>query len=84
MKTAALQQAPPHFGLAWITLGLALGVHVSDEALNDFLSAYNPTVLAIREKLPFLLLPAFTFGVWGLAFFPLRCCWPVRRYRSES
>lgn len=64
MKTAVLKQAPPHFGLAWITLSLALGVHVPDEALNDFLSVYNPAVQAIREKLPFLPLPVFTFNVW--------------------
>ncbi|MFN7945783.1 MAG: hypothetical protein U0Z53_10540 [Blastocatellia bacterium] len=64
MKTAVLKQSLPHFGLAWIMLSLALGVHVLDEALNDFLSFYNPTALAIREKLPFLPLPVFTFDVW--------------------
>jgi hypothetical protein len=51
-------------GVAWAALCLALAVHVTDEALTDFLSVYNPTVLAIRRKLPFLPLPTFTFEVW--------------------
>lgn len=52
------------YGLAWVTLAAALALHVLDEALNDFLSVYNPMVLAIRQKLPFLPLPTFTFEVW--------------------
>ena len=37
--------------------------------MTDFLSVYNPTVLRIREALPFVPLPTFTFPVWigGLA-----------------
>jgi hypothetical protein len=56
-------------GQAWIALALALGVHVADEAANDFLSVYNPAVRAIRERAPFLPLPTFSFDVWiaGLA-----------------
>lgn len=50
--------------VAWIALCGALAVHVLDEALTDFLSVYNPTVLAIRERYPFLPLPIFTFDVW--------------------
>ena len=49
---------------AWILLSLALGLHVADEALTDFLSVYNPTVQRIRESLPWLPLPVFTFDVW--------------------
>jgi putative copper export protein len=52
------------FGLAWTSLALALALHVTDEARNDFLSVYNPTVLAIRSKLPWLPLPTFTFKTW--------------------
>jgi hypothetical protein len=52
------------FGYAWIFLAAALALHVTDEAMTDFLSVYNPTVRAIRERLPFLLLPTFSFGVW--------------------
>ncbi len=43
-----------YFGLAWIVFALAIAVHVADEAAHDFLSVYNPTVRAIRERLPFL------------------------------
>jgi hypothetical protein len=48
---------------------LAVGLHVVDEAAHDFLAVYNPSVLRIREKLPFLPLPTFTFEAWvaGLA-----------------
>jgi len=37
---------------------------VTDEALTDFLSVYNPAVRAIRARFPFLPLPTFTFRVW--------------------
>jgi len=58
-----------NFGWAWVALCLAFALHVTDEALTDFLSIYNPTVRAIRLHLPFLPLPTFTFKVWliGLA-----------------
>jgi hypothetical protein len=52
------------FGFAWILLCIALALHVVDEAMTDFLSVYNPTVQAIRKRLPFLPLPVFTFRVW--------------------
>jgi hypothetical protein len=52
------------FGIAWVTFALSLAVHVSDEAAHDFLSTYNPSVRAIRDRLPFLPLPTFTFEVW--------------------
>ena len=57
-------------GLAWVLLTLALATHVIDEALNDFLSFYNPTVHAIRQVAPFLPFPTFTFESWlsGLVF----------------
>lgn len=57
------------FGLAWLALAAALALHVADEAHADFLSVYNPTVLAIRERIPWIPLPTFTFGAWitGLA-----------------
>ena len=48
---------------------IALAIHVADEALNGFLSVYNPTVLAMREKLGFWPMPTFGFREWlgGLA-----------------
>ena len=51
-------------GAVWVALCLALAVHVTDEALTDFLSVYNPAVRAIHHKLPFLPLPTFTYDVW--------------------
>ena len=57
------------FGWGWIALTMALALHVTDEALTNFLSVYNPTVLAIRRRVTFLPLPTFTFRIWltGLA-----------------
>ena len=57
------------FGYAWLAFALAVAVHVADEATHDFLAVYNPTARAIREQLPFLPIPTFTFEVWiaGLA-----------------
>jgi len=52
------------FGSAWVALSVALAIHVTDEALTDFLSVYNPAVRAIRARFPFLPLPTFTFRVW--------------------
>jgi hypothetical protein len=52
------------FGRAWIALGLALAVHVADEAMNDFLALYNPTALAIRERLGVAFPPNFSFTTW--------------------
>jgi len=52
------------FGYAWLALCGALAIHVTDEALTDFLSVYNPAVHAIRARLPFLPLPTFTFETW--------------------
>jgi len=52
------------FGIAWVAFALALAVHVTDEATHNFLAVYNPSVLAIRARLPFLPIPTFTFGVW--------------------
>ena len=52
------------FGHAWIALGLALAIHVADEAANDFLSLYNPTALAIQQRLGFGFPPTFSFAGW--------------------
>jgi len=51
-------------GWAWIALSLSLAIHVIDEAMTDFLSVYNLTVLAIRQRFPFFPLPVFTFEIW--------------------
>jgi hypothetical protein len=52
------------FGYAWLALCATLALHVTDEALTDFLSVYNPAVRALRERLPWLPLPTFTFEIW--------------------
>ena len=52
------------FGVAWLMLCLALAIHVTDEALTNFLAVYNPTVIAIRSRLPYIPLPTFSFPVW--------------------
>lgn len=52
------------FGFAWIGFGIAVAVHVLDEATHDFLAFYSPNARAIRARFPFLPLPAFTFESW--------------------
>jgi hypothetical protein len=47
-----------------VALSVALAAHVADEAATDFLSFYNPTVLAIRERVAWFPMPTFTFGPW--------------------
>jgi hypothetical protein len=49
---------------AWLTLCLAFALHVTDEATTGFLSVYNPTVMALREGVPWLPLPVLRFDVW--------------------
>lgn len=49
---------------AWLGMCAALAIHVVDEAVTDFLSFQNSSVVAIREKYPFLPLPLFSFEVW--------------------
>ena len=53
-----------HLLYAWIALCLALAVHVTDETATGFLSVYNPTVMAMRERVPWLPFPVFRFDVW--------------------
>jgi Protein of unknown function with HXXEE motif len=57
------------FGTAWFVFAIALAIHVADEATHGFLSIYNPNVLAIRARFPFLPIPTFSFREWilGLA-----------------
>lgn len=43
---------------------VALALHVTDEALTGFLSVYNPTVLTLRARLGFWLMPTFEFREW--------------------
>jgi hypothetical protein len=52
------------FGLAWLAVAIALALHVTDEALTGFLNVYNPTVLALRGRIPWLPLPVFRSEIW--------------------
>ncbi len=52
------------FGVAWLALCASLMLHVTDEALTGFLSVYNPSVLAIRQTLPWFPMPVFGFREW--------------------
>ena len=58
--------AVPHAQLfwAWIALCVALALHVIDEAATGFLSVYNPTVMALRQRWPWLPLPVYTIRGW--------------------
>ncbi|MGD2152663.1 MAG: HXXEE domain-containing protein [Gemmatimonadales bacterium] len=51
-------------GIAWLGLTVALALHVLDESLHGFLSYYNPAALAIRDWLPLVAPPTFSFEVW--------------------
>lgn len=52
------------WGLAWVSLCLAFAAHVVDEAINDFLSVWNPFVESVHARFPWVPLPTFEFGVW--------------------
>ena len=54
----------PRWGAAWVALTAAFALHVADEATHDFLAWYNPTVLVLRARLPFVPVPVFTFREW--------------------
>ena len=54
----------PNFFYAWIILTVALTLHVLDEALNDFLSIYNPLVALINQRMGFSFFPIFSTTKW--------------------
>jgi hypothetical protein len=58
------READRRLGWAWIGLTIALFVHVLDETLTNFLVVYNPTAIALRERIPWLPLPVFQFEIW--------------------
>ena len=49
---------------AWFLLVFSVALHVTEEALTDFLPFYNQTVLRIRETFEFFPAPTFSFEVW--------------------
>ena len=64
MNPPSISDSGRRFGFAWVAMAVTIALHVTDEAVTDFLSVYNPAVRAIRARLPFLPLPTFTLGVW--------------------
>jgi len=64
----AMMQAPSQaasgFGRPWFALTVAFALHVVDEAATGFLSIYNPTVSAMRERWGWFPMPTFTFREW--------------------
>jgi hypothetical protein len=84
MKEVALNR---RFGIAWVTFALAVAVHVTDEAIHDFLSTYNSSVRAIRARLSFVPLPTFSFRIWLAlliaGIFLLLCLSPFAFHRDS-
>ena len=56
--------SPDNFGRAWLLLCLAFCGHVADEALTGFLNVYNPTVIAMRDRLGWFPMPIFEYREW--------------------
>jgi hypothetical protein len=54
----------PNLARAWGAMAWAVLIHVLDEAWNNFLVVYNPTVIALTDRYPWLPLPAFQFEYW--------------------
>lgn len=50
--------------MAWVAVCAALILHVVDEAATNFLSVYNPTVIALRERFSWFPMPVFQFEGW--------------------
>jgi len=59
-----IDKATWYWTLSWMALALAFGVHVADEAAHDFLGVWNPLVESLRERIPLLPLPTFSFELW--------------------
>ena len=68
-------------GWAWLLFVAALAIHVADEAVNDFLSVYNPNARVIRARFPLIPIPIFTLHSFivtlGLAILVLLCLSPL-------
>jgi hypothetical protein len=52
------------WGIAWVTLAIAVALHVTDEATSGFLPFYNSAVGSLRNAFPWIPLPTFSFPVW--------------------
>lgn len=56
--------ATASFGTPWLLLCLAFALHVWDEAVHDFLSYYNSTVLALYGHLSWFPRMDMQFRTW--------------------
>lgn len=79
MSTSAILQPSnvanrTRFGRAWLLFVLALGLHVTDEAVTGFLKVYNPTVLELHQRVPWLRPPVFGYGEWLTGLVVVVCC----------
>ena len=74
-----------HLGLSWVSMSLAFALHVIDESLNDFLSFWNPLVVALRETFSYLPMPTFTYPVWlGGLIVAVLVCFYLSRYAFQE
>ena len=47
-----------------LVMAMAIALHVTDEALTDFLPFYNSIVHSLRDRYAWIPLPTFNFPVW--------------------
>lgn len=52
------------FGAPWLALCAAFALHIADEALTGFLTVYNPTALAMKQRWGWFPMPTFQFREW--------------------
>lgn len=52
------------WGITWVSLVLAIALHVADEALSGFLPFYNSLVQSLQDSYSWIPLPTFTFTEW--------------------
>lgn len=55
------QEISRGFARGWVALTVAFALHVLDEATTGFLSVYNPTVSAMRQRWGWFPMPTFGF-----------------------
>jgi hypothetical protein len=64
MSTDRKNEVRGNFGLAWLLLCLAFGLHIWDEAAHDFLRYYNATALTIWAHFSWLPRMDMEFRPW--------------------
>lgn len=60
----AISDLSRKWGIAWVSLVLAIALHVADEALTGFLPLYNAYIESLRAADFWLRFPTFTFRTW--------------------